>query len=292
MKLSIIIVNYNVREQVLECLSSIYKANLPFKFEIFIVDNNSTDGSVDGIKGSFPGVNIIENRENFGFPKANNQALKKSSGEYILLLNPDTVILSGLEKMIDFMDKNLVCGIAGAKLVSGKGEVQQSCFSMLSLWSIISRNTYFSSDKKWGYDSIGRVEAISGACMLLRKGMLDKVGYMDEDLFCAEDIDLCVRCNRSGYETIFYPDATVLHIGQKSLKKNIYVKLTNEYISKIYFFKKYYPYWKVICLKIYFFTEILLKIILRTLGGIIRKPPDSWVRIKAYFKVMGFLFKK
>jgi len=303
--LSIIIINYNVREQILDCLNSIYENPPSFEFEVFVVDNNSIDRSIEAIKEKFPEVKIIENQENLGFPKACNQGIEISSGKYILLLNPDTIILNNaLAKMVDFLESNPCCGIMGAKLVNESGLLQRSCFTTLSLKSIFFEATYlgkiFPNNKffgshhygGWGYDSIKKVDAVSGACMLIRRELFDKIGLLDETLFCGEDNDLCLRANKNKFDVVFYPFAEIVHIGHQSLNKNVYVKLVNEYLTKVKFFKKHHNSMLLILLKVLIFLEVCLKIVFRKIGLAMNFPPDAEIRLKAYYKVLSEICKK
>ncbi|MCD4730876.1 MAG: glycosyltransferase family 2 protein, partial [Bacteroidales bacterium] len=208
MKLSIVIVNYNVKYFLEQCLHSVRKAITSIDAEVFVVDNNSVDGSVEMLNQKFPDVKLIANKENAGFSKANNQAINKSSGEYVLLLNPDTVVEDDtFVKITQFMDAHPDAGGLGVKMVDGKGNFlpeskrglptpSVAFYKVFGFSKILPRSKIFGK-YHLGYldkDMIHEVDILSGAFMLLRKSVLDKTGLLDETFFMyGEDIDLSYR---------------------------------------------------------------------------------------------------
>jgi len=226
MKLSIIIVNYNVKYFLIQCLNSVLEAIENIDAEIFVVDNNSSDGSVEMLKEKFPMLRLIENQENVGFSKANNQAIREASGEYILLLNPDTLVESETFcKSIQFMDEHDDAGALGVKMLNGKGEFLPESKRGLPLpnvafYKIFGLTKLFPKSKKFASyhlscmdnNQIHSVEVLSGAFMMLRKSVLDKIGYLDEDYFMyGEDIDLSYRITQNGYINYYYPETKIIH---------------------------------------------------------------------------------
>ena len=235
MKISVIIVNYNVRHFLEQCLHSVIKAAAGIRCEIIVVDNNSVDGSVALLKEKFSDVKLIENKKNTGFSVANNQAISVSNGEYVLLLNPDTVIQEDtLEKVIRFMDEHNDAGGLGVKMVDGKGNFLPESKRGLptpsvAFYKIFGLSRLFHSSPTFGKyhltyldkEDIHCVDVLSGAFMLLRKSALKKTGLLDEDYFMyGEDIDLSYRLQLAGFNNYYYPETTIIHYKGESTKKS------------------------------------------------------------------------
>ena len=235
MKLSIVIVNYNVVYFLEQCLLSVYQAIKGIDAEVFVVDNNSVDGSVEMLQAKFPDVQLIVNKENLGFSKANNQAIRQAKGEYILLLNPDTVVeLDTFSKTIVFMDETEEAGALGVKMVNGRGDfLPESKRSLpvpsVAFYKIFGLTKLFKKSHHFGKyhltylnaDEIHSVEVLSGAFMLLRKSVLDNIGLLDEDYFMyGEDIDLSYRIIQSGYKNYYFPHTRIIHYKGESTKKS------------------------------------------------------------------------
>jgi len=234
-KISIVIVNYNVKHFIEQCLHSVFKALKGIEAEVFVVDNNSVDGSVALIKEKFKQVILIENKVNAGFSKANNQAIRIAIGEYILLLNPDTVVQEDtFSKTIAFMDSNPDAGGLGVKMVDGKGNFLPESKRGLptpevAFYKIFGLSKLFSKSKKFGRyhltyldkNKTHSIDVLSGAFMLLRKSVLDKIGLLDEDYFMyGEDIDLSYRIVLNGNKNYYFPDTTIIHYKGESTKKS------------------------------------------------------------------------
>ena len=235
MKLSIVIVNYNVVYFLEQCLLSVYQAVRGIDSEVFVVDNNSVDGSVEMLQEKFPAVQLIANKENLGFSKANNQAIRQAKGEYVLLLNPDTVVEADtFSKIIAFMDCTDDAGALGVKMVNGKGDFLPESKRSLPLPSVAFYKIFglaklFKKSQRFGKyhltyldaDEIHSVEVLSGAFMLLRKSVLDNIGLLDEDYFMyGEDIDLSYRIIKSGYKNYYFPQTRIIHYKGESTKKS------------------------------------------------------------------------
>ncbi len=235
MKLSVIIVNYNVQHFLEQCLHSVRKASKNVSLEIFVVDNNSVDGSVEMVKEKFPEVLLIENKKNTGFSYANNQAIKVSKGEYVLLLNPDTVVEEDtFEKVIAFMDTHSNAGGLGVKMLDGKGNFLPESKRGLptpsvAFYKIFGLSKLFPKSKTFGKyhlgyldkDQTNEVDVLSGAFMLMRKSVLDKVGLLDETFFMyGEDIDLSYRIILGGYKNYYFPETRIIHYKGESTKKS------------------------------------------------------------------------
>lgn len=235
MKLSVIIVNYNVQYFLEQCLHSVINAGKNVSMEVIVVDNNSVDGSVMMVKEKFPSVHLIENKKNTGFSYANNQAIKISSGEYILLLNPDTVVEEDtFEKVVSFMDTHPDAGGLGVKMLDGKGKFLPESKRGLptpavAFYKIFGLAAIFPKSKLFGKYHLGyldkdqthEVEILSGAFMLMRKTVLDKVGLLDETFFMyGEDIDLSYRILLGGFKNYYFPETRIIHYKGESTKKS------------------------------------------------------------------------
>lgn len=234
MKLSVIIVNYNVKYFLEHCLYSVQNAIRNIDAEVFIVDNNSVDGSVQMLKKKFPFFNLIENKDNVGFAKANNQAMRLAKGEYILLLNPDTVVEEDtFSKCITFMDTHHDCGGLGVKMIDGHGKIlKESKRGFPTPWASFCKmsglTSIFPHSKRFAqyymghlsYEETHVVDILAGAYMMMRKECLDKIGLLDEDFFMyGEDIDLSYRITLGGYKNYYFPEAKIIHYKGESTKK-------------------------------------------------------------------------
>jgi O-antigen biosynthesis protein len=255
MKLSIIIVNYNVKYFLEQCLHSVKNAITAIDAEVFIVDNSSVDGSIEMLQEKFKEFRIIANQQNVGFSKANNQAIILSKGEYILLLNPDTVVEHDtFEKIIRFMDENPDAGGLGVKMVDGKGMfLPESKRGLPTPWvafyKIFGFSRIFPKSEKFGRYHLGfldkekthEVDILSGAFMLIRKSVLEQIGYLDEAFFMyGEDIDLSYRITKAGYKNYYYPEARIIHYKGESTKKGSLNYVLVFYNAMIIFARKHF----------------------------------------------------
>ena len=234
-KISIVIVNYNVEYFLEQCLNSVEAALKNIDGEIFVVDNNSIDGSVSMVREKFPDVHLMDNKENVGFSKANNQAMRVATGEYILLLNPDTVVEEDtFLKCIEFMDDHPEAGGLGVRMIDGKGNFLPESKRGLptpsvAFYKIFGLSSLFPKSKIFGKYHLGyldehevnAVEILSGAYMFMRKSTLEKVGLLDEAFFMyGEDIDLSYRIVEGGYKNYYFPDTQIIHYKGESTKKS------------------------------------------------------------------------
>ena len=255
MELSVIIVNYNVEHFLEQCLLSVRAASKGIDIEVFVVDNISIDGSVKMVKEKFPEVHLIENKENVGFSRANNQAIRISKGKYVLLLNPDTVVEEDtFLKTIQFMDENEDCGGLGVKMIDGKGNFLPESKRGLptpavAFYKIFGLSTLFPRSKKFGRYHLGylskeethSIEILSGAYMMMRKETLDKVGLLDEEFFMyGEDIDLSYRIILGGYKNYYFHDTSIIHYKGESTKKSSVNYVFVFYNAMIIFAKKHF----------------------------------------------------
>lgn len=234
MKLSVVIVNYNVEHFLEQCLNSVYRAAKDIDIEVFVVDNNSVDGSLKMLADKFPQVKVIANKDNVGFSRANNQAIRISTGEYVLLLNPDTVVEDDtFEKCLRFMDEHSDAGGLGVKMLDGRGNFLPESkrglpTPMTAFYKIFGLIKLFPHSKRiaryyMGHlspDETNEVEILAGAFMLMRRATLDKCGLLDETFFMyGEDIDLSYRITLAGYKNYYFPETRIIHYKGESTKK-------------------------------------------------------------------------
>lgn len=255
MDISIIIVNYNVRYFLSTCLQSVEKGIESIDAEVFVVDNNSTDDSVEMLRNEFPWVRLIANKDNRGFSRANNQAIERATGRYILLLNPDTIVEeSCFRKCIDFMDSDSNVGGLGVKMIDGSGRFLPESkrglpTPLVSFYKIFGLSKLFPKSRIFGKyhlgyldtDKINDVDVLSGAFMLLRKSLIDRIGGLDEDFFMyGEDIDLSYRITSSGHRNIYFPETSIIHFKGESTKKSSVNYVLVFYRAMIIFARKHF----------------------------------------------------
>lgn len=257
MTLSIVIVSYNVKEFLEQCLYSVLKAMQHIDGEIFVVDNNSVDGTQSMLKAKFnaPNIHLILNKENVGFGKANNQALRLCKGEFILVLNPDTLLQEDtLEKMIAFMKTDTKIGAAGCKLLNADGTFQLSCRRSfpspeVSLYKIIGLSRIFPKSKRFARYNLTylsteetyEVDALMGAFMFLRCEVIETVGMFDEAFFMyGEDLDWCYRIKQAGWKIYYHHGTQIIHYKGESAKKMSFNYVVQFYEAMLIFVRKYY----------------------------------------------------
>lgn len=286
MKLSVIIVNYNVKFILEQCLHSVFAAIQGVDAEVFVVDNNSVDGSCSMILEKFQWVKLIENKDNVGFSRANNQAIRISKGEYVLLLNPDTVVEEDtFSKIITFMDIHPDGGGLGVAMIDGKGKFLPESKRGLptlgvSFYKMFGFHKIFPHSKRFNYYYLGHlannevheIEILSGAFMMLRKSVLDEVGLLDEEYFMyGEDIDLSYRIIKAGYKNYYYPHTTIIHYKGESTKKAsfkyvlVFYKAMEIFARKQLHMKKYSLY------SLFIHTAIWVRAILALSTRVVKK---------------------
>jgi len=221
-------------------------------FDVWVVDNHSEDTTVPMVRQNFPHVNLIENKENVGFAKANNQAIKKCTGDYILLLNPDTIVLqNAVEKIVNFMGENPTVGICGCKVLNEDRTLQLACrrsiptpkvafFRFIGLSKLFPKNRLFA---KYNLTYINsnephEVDAVSGSFLMIRREVVDNIGKLDERFFIyGEELDWCLRAKKAGWKVMYYPNAEIIHYKGECSKSNSR-KATFEFYRSMYLFHK------------------------------------------------------
>ena len=228
---SIIIVSYNTRDLLLACVESVYASEGVPEPQVIVVDNASSDGSPGAVRDAFPRCVVIENAENTGFSKANNIGIERATGDYVLLLNPDTVLQTDvLADMTEYMENHPDVGMATCKLITGDGSLDLACRrSFPSLWdgfcraaglsSLFPRSRLFARYNLTflDEDETNEVEAVNGAFMFCRREAIGRVGSLDEDYFMyIEDLDWCLRFRKAGWKVVYRPTSTTIHYKGKS----------------------------------------------------------------------------
>ena len=252
--LSVIIVSWNTQDLLRQCLESIFNQKVLCRYEVWVVDNNSADDTVWMVQHRFPQAHLIVNEDNLGFGKAANMALEQAKGRYQLLLNPDTLTSSGvLDKLVNFMDARSAVGIAGAQLLDENHKVQSSCYAFptlfltlveaLLLFRLFPSNPLFGRYRMthWSYDQEREVDWLAGACLILRRELIDQIGLLDERFFMySEDTDLCYRAHQAGWGVRYYPSAQMIHMENRSAGQQpdqMKITWTESYVK---FFAKHY----------------------------------------------------
>ncbi len=250
--ISIVIISFNVEKLLKECIESVHRETKEAPFDIWVIDNHSRDNSVQMLKDNFPDIHLIENDRNLGFPKANNQAVVQCTSDYILLLNPDTIIQDGaIDKMVRFMDENPDVGVSGCRVLNPDGSLQLACrrsiptpkvaFYRLTGLSRLFPNSQTMARYNLTYldpNTPHEVDAVSGAFLVIRKKAVDEIGVLDEDFFIyGEDMDWCIRAKKAGWKVMYYPHASILHYKGVGCKTNNR-KTTYEFYRAMYLFHR------------------------------------------------------
>lgn len=285
-EVSIIIVNWNTRQLLLDCLAALPAATAGIETEVWVVDNGSHDGSVAAVAAAFPDAFIIANPDNRGFAAANNQALRASSGRYVFLLNSDTVAQPGsITRLAQFLDTHPAVGVVGPRLLNADGSLQPS-------WALFPNLLTELTGKKirwrWPYPTRDGTIAyatdwIDGAAMMLRREVVKQVGLLDESYFMyTEEVDWCYRIKRAGWPICYLPEASIVHLGGQSSKQAATRMKAELYFSKLRFFAKHYGQEAALALgiglRLIFFGKVTLGSLMLALGGGHHAKGASFVR--------------
>lgn len=233
MDVSIIIVSWNTRELLRDCLTSVFEQAGDADYEVIVVDNASTDGTVEMVRDEFDRVVLIENEQNRGFASANNQGMAVAEGRYVLLLNSDTIVLDGaIAKTVRFADTQGRAGVVGCRVLNPDGTLQPTCFMFPSILNMLLSSTYlyklfpksrlFGRERMswWDRGDVREVDVVTGCFMLVRREAIGQVGVMDERFFMyAEEADWCYRFRKQGWQVIFTPVGEIVHLGGGSSRQ-------------------------------------------------------------------------
>lgn len=255
MDLSILIVNYNTCQLTVDCLRSVFASETEYTYEVIVIDNNSKDESVQTIRELFPQVRLIENTENTGFAKANNQGMVVAQGRYNLLLNSDTIIQQDtIETMVAFMDYNPIVGASGCKIVLPDGTLDKACkrgfpTPSASFYYAFGFSKLFPNKPEFNQYQLGYlnpdvefpVDCLVGAFMLVRRETIEQVGGLDETFFMyGEDIDWCYRIKQAGWRIHYYPRTTIIHYKGGSARRRPFKIIYEFHRAMILFHRKHY----------------------------------------------------
>jgi len=300
--LSIIIPSYNTKGTTLNCISSIYKETKNIDFEIIVVDNASTDGTVGAIEKQFPQAKIIKNKKNIGYGRANNQALRRilrqaqdeKQNNYILFLNSDTIILDkAIEKCVEYIKKNKKIDVLGCQLLNKDRSIQPSGGYFPTLfrvfcWMFFVHNLpilknflkAYQEKRNGFYKKEREVDWLTGAFLLVKRQVFDKINGFDKDFFMyAEEVELLYRVKKAGFRVFFWPGAKTIHLKGKSSKKGFEKAVLGEYKGLVKFYKKHKKDWQ----KNLLYVQLRLGALLRVLiFGILKKERKRKVYEKAF----------
>ena len=283
MDLSVVIVNYQTFELTKNTINSILEYEYPFSYEIFVVDNASSDDSLDRLKDYFKdNVKFIVSEENNGFAAGNNQALRKATGRYQLLLNSDTIVWEDtLENIYDYMEKHEDVGACGCRVILENGELDKACKrsfpnvknSFIRLFHIPTK----SKDDNYNLtdlpdDEVYEIDCLTGAFMFIRKDALDQIGLLDETFFMyGEDIDLCYRIKQGGWKIVYYGKSKITHLKGASSKKQK-SKLIYEFYRAMYvYYKKHHAFESVFIVNWMVYLGIALLCLLKLFLNLFKK---------------------
>lgn len=290
---TIIVVNWNTKDYLVQCLASIFVETHGISFEVIVVDNGSTDGSVELVKYGFPQVKLIANAENKGFPAANNQGIACSNGRYVLLLNSDTVVLDrAIQKLVTFVDQHPEAGAAGGLMLRRDRTIDPICFltrfdaigvwQYYLLWHKVKKNNL--ACKFWETD------ILLGAFMLVQQKVIQQIGGMDESFFLmSEDTDWCLRIRQVGWKIYYYPDSKIIHYGSESFKRSWDRGIITGYRSKELLFQKYYGRFSIISLRLATVVGSIIRLMGWGVSAIFKQSEvryDACLRCNAYWQVI------
>jgi hypothetical protein len=298
--LSIIIVNWNVRELLRACLRSINEGRGDLDVEVIVVDSGSEDGSVAMVRETFPWVRLIACAENVGFPRGNNIGLDAANGRFLLLLNPDTELVDdALSRMVDYLRRQPDVGVLGPQLLNPDGTVQSSRRRFPTLATAFVESTwlqpwaprrllrrYYAADLPDA--AVADVDWVTGACMLARREVVAAIGGMDEDYFMySEELDWCRRMKDAGWRVVYFPPAQVVHHVGKSSEQAVTARHVNFNRAKLRYFRKYHGRFPAAVLRFFLLSNYGWQLVLEGMKGLAgHKRPLRRQRVRAYWRVL------
>jgi N-acetylglucosaminyl-diphospho-decaprenol L-rhamnosyltransferase len=294
-ELSICVVIWNSESVIRDCLQSVYSDARSVGWEVFVVDNASTDSGPTIVQQEFPQVTLLQPGGNLGFSRANNLALQQTSGDFQLLLNPDTQPrLGALGQLIDFMRQRADVGIVGPRLVGADGRLELSCGRSPTMLSEIGRKLLlhrvfpFFRFANWDHQTTRSVGWVTGACLMIRRAASTQVGYLDGRIFmCLEDVDWCMRVREGGWDVTYFPASEVVHIGGSSIRANFTQMLVISQQSLFYLFFKHFGPIHVQVLRVFTLIEMVLRaVIWSVLSALPSRRLEAKQRLPAYFLIL------
>ena len=274
--MSIIIVSWNTKEILRNCLGSIYEQHGDSSLEVIVIDNASSDGSAEMVKKDFTQVTLIENSENRGFAAANNRGIAIAKGRYVLLLNPDTIVLdNAINKTLCFADAHPESAVVGCRVLNSDRTLQPTCFMFPSvsnmllsatyLYRLFPKNRFFGRERMtwWDRNDIREVDVVTGCIMFVRCEAIEQVGLLDEQFFVyGEETDWCYRFRQAGWKVIFTPCAEIIHLGGESTQKKATAMVVQLRKSILQFMKKHHnPFiYRIACMLTVIFLAVRLPI--------------------------------
>ncbi len=258
MDISIVIINYNVKDLVIQAIKSIYSFTpSSISIEVIVIDNQSSDGSQAAIAENFPQVILVKNKTNDGFPAANNQGFRIAKGDYIFMLNPDTELIEdSLSALLHFIKEHKQYVLIAPKLLNSDRSHQLSTWRFPTLMSLTGELfslpflTQAKNYKNQNFEIPFEADSYSGAALFFHRSLLDTIGMLDETMFWIEDIDFCYRIEKAGLKKSFVPSTSIVHHSGQSAKKNYKISISNQVYNKIKFFSKHYSRTKTITVKV------------------------------------------
>lgn len=295
-RLSICIVNWNTVDLLRDCLSSIYDDPQIALWEVVVVDNASTDDSVQMIQTAFPRAHLIVSDENLGFVGGNNLAIERARGDYLLLLNSDTRVEPGaLGSLVDFLASHPEAGAAGPRLVGADGALQLSCGRSPNLASefvnklLLHKLLPFFKFGRWDHAEIREVGWITGACLLVRREVVEQLGPLDPQIFMFyEDLEFCMRIRRAGWKIFYHPFSQILHLGGQSTRKNLRNMLVISQRSLFYLFQKHFGRGHLHLLRLLTAVEMVLRSLLWSAVALLlsERRSEGRQRLGAYREIL------
>lgn len=304
---SIIIVSHNSVRFLPKCLASIVSQQSSYPFEIILVDNASEDTSVLFVQQNYPQVNIIHNKDNKGFAYANNQGIRHSKGKYVLLLNPDTILLeSALERLVSYLDAANDVGAVGPKILNPDGTLQRTGVSFPSLWNVFVEifflDILFPKSKLFGRhkklyknpNQLYDVDYLQGSCLMIRKSILDEIGLLDESFFMFfEETDICYRIKKSGKRVVYCPEASVIHFGRSGMGYYDKMSIVQYHQSLLKFIYKHFSVRYRVLFRCAVFVRSLVRAILLSFAGLLidSRRTEFYSRSQGYWKAAVLAIK-
>jgi GT2 family glycosyltransferase len=294
--LSIIIVNWNTRGLLADCLEAVFADPESCDWELLVVDNASMDGSAEMLRSRFPQVKLIANSTNQGYVGGNNLALQAATGQQLLLLNSDTIVEAGaLTRLTRFLAGEPKAGAVGPKLLNRDGTLQLSCGIPPSFWSecvsklLLHKLLPFFKLGRWKHDEIREVGWVTGACLLVRREVLNRVGTFDENLFMFyEDLDLCMRIRAAGWGIFYVPESRICHLGGQSTRQDLGRMLVISQQSLYYLYAKHFGARVLALLRLLTLYEMTIRGLAWSTIYLVsrRRRPETAQRLRAYAEII------